>query len=301
MDTNMRATLTEVLRLGEAELQELKRDGDLAPIQVLVLPDGRKAQSVKPLLDEYLPNPERRKGTAELHQLESFIAHVNRFKDPATSVVFAQAEKPLAADLVAVLDYHPGAPRATGWLQHRALYRFPVSDSWKAWVGKQGAEIPLAAFAEFLEDRIRDVRPPDEAADLATEFGLVFGVTKLANPQELLELARSFSVRSVANVTNAVRLSSGESQFHFSEEHQNRDGSGPVTVPGGFLLGVPVLRGGEPIGIPVRLRYRLKDAHVVFVFQLAEIEKVWERAVGDACAKVIQDTGLPLFYGKPET
>src|SRR4051812_4614409 len=146
--------------------------GEEGEVQVLVAGDGAggvKLHNLKPLLDEYLTNPERRKGTAQLGDLASFIAHVIRFKDE-DSVLFADPTV-TAPKLTAVLDYHRKGPTADPrFLQHRAIYPFPLSDEWKAWKAKDGQEISQQEFAEFLEDRISDVADPAEPGESAKTF-----------------------------------------------------------------------------------------------------------------------------------
>lgn len=125
----------------------------------------------------------------------------------------------------------------------------------------------------------------------------------LGTPQGLLEVSRGLSIKVKAGITNAQRLSSGETQVSFSEEHDaaSKDGTKSVAVPGGFAIGIPVFRGGAPYRLLVRLRYRLEGATIRWSFVIGRAEKTWQTAVQEACAAAKDGTELPLFYGSPET
>jgi uncharacterized protein YfdQ (DUF2303 family) len=265
-------------------------------VRVLVTPKGKEIRSIKPFIDEYLKAPERLKGPARLTTLDSFIDHVLRCKD-AGSAIFADTRQE-SAKLVAVYNYNDvvSGPR---FGDHRAVYEFPLSEEWKAWknVAAKGY-IGQVAFAEFIEDRVTDVIDQAQAGDVAQRFARDLGFN-LAGPQRLIELSRGLAIRVDARVVQAINLSSGESQFTYADEHKGEAGE-PLKVPGGFVIQVPVFRGGDPFQIPVRLRYRAKDG-VTWAFLLQRTDLVWDLCINEACARAQADTELPLFYGTPET
>lgn len=263
---------------------------------VMVGPPGRQIVPVKQFLDQYLPNPERRQGTARLTSLESFIEHVNRFKDQ-DSALFATIDDP---SIQCVFDYHrataAGLPR---FGEHRSGYTFPLSDEWRAWLDAASDEsLSQEEFAMLLEERIFDVLDPDAAGPRALELAETLGI-KLASPQRLLEVSRGFSVRAGLSVLQAQTVSSGETIMKFEERHESADG-GPLSVPGGFVIGIPVFKLGAPYQLPVRLRYRLRDRKVTWSIDVRRAELVKQDAINEACELVRDETELPLFYGRPE-
>ena len=283
---------------GAAEVIELGKGGPI----VLSLPGthgGRDAKSVKPFLDEYLKAPERKKGTAAMTSLDSFIAHVNRHKDKGT-VVFA-IDDPKFPSLLAVYDYnHGGEKGEPRFGQHRASYSFPLSDEWQAWMRAGACEaMTQEDFAELIEDRIGDVMKPEEGGDMIKEFAVNLGV-ELAGPQRLMTLSRGLKVNVSSKVTNATNLSSGEGQLQFTEEHKT-EGGDTLRVPGGFALAIPVFRLGNPWQVPVRLRYRVKGPVVTWTVGLHRTDLTFATAFKQAVETTAADTGLPLFFGKPET
>ncbi|MBY0432293.1 MAG: YfdQ family protein, partial [Rhodospirillales bacterium] len=296
-------------------------------IEVLAVPDdkgGIAIRGVKGLLDPYRDRPERRAGTATMHDLLSFIRHVNRFKDQ-DSAVFA-AFHPAMPFLRAVLDYHeseseegrepeignePASNPKSVFLSaptfsleskseearaaaqprfgaHRTEYHFPLSDEWLAWVGSNSKPMSQVDFAAFIEDRILDVydppaglldlsQPVEHEADqdlraMAAKIGGTF-----ASAAKLLELSRGMEVYAAAKLKESTVLQSGERRLVFEEEHRDADGR-PITVPGLFLIAIPVFRSEGLFRLPVRLRYRAKSGGLVWWYELYKPEKVFESA-----------------------
>lgn len=286
---------------GEADVIELKDDKG-GTIQVLAVTDGygkRTITPVKKFLDEYRTAPERREGTATLTTIASFCDHVKRFMDDH-SVIFADVDDRKDARLVSVLDYHEkkstGAPR---FGKHRGAYKFPLTDEWNAWNAVNGKEMVQGAFAQFLEDRIMDIQAPSEAGDLVKAFAANLG-GDMATAQRLTELSNGLNVRVDTAVTNAVNLSTGEGQINFQETHGDKDG-GPIKVPKGFAIAIPVFKGGTFYSMPVRLRYRVAQQKVLWTLLLWRSDRVWDDAIKIACDFAHAETGRDLLYGKPET
>jgi uncharacterized protein YfdQ (DUF2303 family) len=290
-------TVEHFVRQSEPAVHTLgRRDGSAA--EVLVAHKDFAVHDIKPFLDRYLTAPERRAGTATLLTLESFIEHVNRFKDHA-SVVFANASLSEPA-LVSVLDYHEPTPGLPRFGVHRGLYEFPLSDEWKIWTGADGEEVTQAEFAAFLEDHVEDVAEPVSAGGSSASFAKRLGV-EFASPARLLELSRGLTVKVGATVRAAQNLQSGEAQIQFTTTHSDESGA-PLRIPGAFLLAIPVFRSGPLYEIAARLRYRVlsDEGRVLFRFQLFRHDKVFDHAFTEAVDRVLKNTSLPVLYGSPE-
>jgi uncharacterized protein YfdQ (DUF2303 family) len=269
--------------------------------QVLLTPEKVTGFSVKKFLDEYLEAPERRKGTAHHTELASFIEHVKRFAD-TDSAIFAHIspEPGESPALVCVLDYHRAGPEGKPRFgEHRSVYHFPVSEEWVAWLAHNGKPMGQDGFARFIEDRLQDIANPKEPGRTGTAFAELLAC-EFASPTRLLELSKGLSVHVSSKVVGQVKLSSGEMQVMFSEEH-SADGKGePVKVPNAFLIGIPVFRGGELYKVPARLRYRVQSGQVTWTYDLYRPTACFDDAVNIACDKAEEETELPLFRGTPE-
>lgn len=294
-ESENKAIIDAARRYGEVELIGI--GSAEAPVDIASVPEGRKLENIKPYLDKYLKAPERKTGTATFTTPDSFIGHINRTKD-TDSVVFVD-DNPAGPSMLAVYDYNrtggEGAPR---FGDHRAKYSFPLSDEWKAWKKVQESPLEMAAFAEFLEDRIVDVILPAEAQDRVKEFAVNLGLT-LATPQQLMTLSRGLKVNVESQVASAQNLSSGEAQISFSEKHKD-EGGGDLRVPGGFAISIPVFRGDAAYHVPVRLRYRVAGGRVLWFVSLHGVDALFSDAIELAREKVAKETSLPTFFGSPE-
>lgn len=104
----------------------------------------------------------------------------------------------------------------------------------------------------------------------------------------LLELSRGLSVRVDSKVTQHINPSTGEAQLAYEETHGAKDG-GVLKVPDGFVIAIPVFRGGPLYPMVCRLRYRVQrsEGRVTWAIALHRADKVFEHAfsevVGRAC------------------
>lgn len=260
---------------------------------------GVEAISIKAIVDEYLEKPDRRKGTARLNDLASFIALATRFKD-SDSALFADPSM-TSPSLLCVFDYNPPGSdnKAARFGQHRAYYSFPLSKEWQAWAAMDGKPMDVQKFAEFLEDRIGDVSDPITAGGEASKLVAKLG-TSFASPQKLLELSNGLSLRVGQAVKQAVKLTTGEVQVHFVTSHTDEQGK-PLMIPGAFLLTIPVFQNGAPYEIAARLRYRASDGKITWFYQMHRLDLIFEHAFEEACNRAVDETKLPLYVGNPET
>lgn len=262
---------------------------------LLVQGENPKALSVKPLIEEYRIRPERRRGQAVVGDLESFIDLVNRQRTDH-SVVFACSDW-RAPSLTAVIDYHgQAASDEPDNGTHRIHYPFPRSEEWETWVKHHDATMTQEDFAEFVEERLPDLSVPTDAVRnwVETDLG-----TTIATPAKLMELSRGLQVNVNSKVKNAKMLQSGEGAIIFEEEHSGVDGT-PIKVPGAFVASIPVFYGGDAIDVPARLRYRVRGPAIMWTYLLFRPDRIIAEAVDHAKADVRQETGLPVYEGKPE-
>jgi hypothetical protein len=196
------------------------------------------------------------------------------------------------------------ADSAPSFGKHRGQYAFPLSDEWKVWMASNGSKnaMKMGAFAEFLEDRIVDVLylipGEDEISDELQKFINTCGGS-IATPQKLIELSRGLQVYENCAVKEAVRLQSGEGSVSFDVTHTDADGR-PLSIPGLFLIAIPVFKGGIPYRIAARLRYRKTQEGIVFWYDLWRTDQTFDHAFLEACEQFKAATDVPLMLGKPE-
>jgi hypothetical protein len=276
-----------------------------------------QVRSLREEFEKYRTHPRDYRGLATLQDLDSFIAHVNRFKDGDSAIwCTVDIAKP---GLQAVLDYHearrpvvveavddkaaqedsPATPHAR-FGRHRSLYPFPLSAEWLAWIAQNKKWMGQSDFAAFLEDRILDVveRKDDNLSPRLLEMSNLLG-GKFAGPSSLVELSRGMAIHQSERFKQATNLSTGETQIQYESTHQDTQGQ-PLKVPNLFLIAIPIWRMGVAYMLPVRLRYRLTAGSLAWCYEISYLQESFEAAVKDAATKAKADTGLPLFYGDPE-
>ncbi len=310
MSEDQAVSITEVESLVKSYFRpeivqaEDPNTGEKAP--VLILPTrgedgsaGLKAFSMKPFVDEYRTEPERRKGKAVLGDLASFVAHANRFKDSG-SAIFAQPDSK-APSLTCVLNYHyphtdnDDQPR---FGDHQGVYRFPLSDEWKRWTEQNAKPMSQLEFAEFIENNIADVADPANAGGTANALSKSIGCV-FASPSKLLELSIGLSVRVDSTFKEAQKLSTGEATMQFISTHLDESGA-VLKIPSAFLIQIPVFRNEAPYQLVARLRYRARDGRVSWFYELYRTDQTFDHAFKEAAATAAAGTELPLFIGSPE-
>lgn len=306
---NVAETVRDIMTKNAGfEVTEISRGGENCA-SVAVLPEGKKLQSLKPLLDEYLPAPERRKGQAVHYSLDSLIDHVNRFKDK-DSALFADpnykmredGELAKAPSITAVLDYHrqgaEGAPRFGG---HTSFYEFPLSDEWKDWAAQDGKVFGTQEeFAEFIESNIDNIYVYEQGSNEKVDEYIDLVGGKFASPTRLMELSRGLSITATASVKQKVNTNTGETTLQYVEEHDAGGGAENVTIPNAFMIAIPVFLNGPVYSVIVRLRYRLRSGKVFWFYEMYRKDKVFDDAFHGACEDARTKTEIPLFVGKHE-
>jgi uncharacterized protein YfdQ (DUF2303 family) len=302
----------------QPELLEVTGNDSDAPCNVLLVPsiatDGKQSVSVlsvKKFVDEYATRPDSRTGTAEVTTLVSMVDLVNRHKD-ANSVLFASDGRRIDDDgdecheraptITAVIDYHEvseGTRELPRFCRHRVKYKFPLSDEWSAWTDQSGKTMSQTDFARFIEDHLLDVVSPESAGESAKLMAQALGVN-YANHAKLLELSRGLEISVDHKIGQIVNLQTGEAKVTFTEEHKDVSGA-PITIPGAFIVGIPVFRGSsDRYQISTRLRYRKSNGALVWWFELYRADATFDFAFRDSCETVRAGTALPLYYGTPE-
>lgn len=274
-------------KLGGVEKVDLSD----ATTAAIVLPSGKRVESLKQWRDEYLPAPDRKIGTSEHTTIDSFIAHVNRQKLPH-SVVFVDVGEPT---LHAVYDYNEPGTGSAHFGDHCAKYDFQHSDAWREWVGIAGSWVSQDQLQGFLAERITDVVVRDEDID---DFAHELGVN-IATPAQLIELSRNLRLTVKQTVQSEQINTSGECALVFTSQHQNDQGA-PVKVPDAFVIQVPVFDRDAHYRIPCRLAYRIDNSRPVFKIAIPKLKIVKQDAIDRSVERVREECALPVFYGSPE-
>lgn len=319
---NVAETMRDVItELSEHSVINTPETEGLNKSHLLAIPKGREVCDITSQVREaaqYL-KPARRKGTAQLADLESLINWTNRFKGD-TSALFANPDMS-APTLTCIADYHASGPidvttdagdPSARHLQHRAIYGFPISKEWQAWMNVSDEMLTKDQMGEFIEKNVKDVMDPTPAIlsgkildqNQDWENRLIETAQKIEGRfgqlTELLKISKQFQVHETSNLSVKTNRDSGEQEIQFLNEHKAPDGK-PINIPNLLIIAIPVFMGGAPYRMPVRFRYRKSGASIAFSLSLYNPEKAFEAAFDEAVSTATEKTGLVTFKGLPES
>ena len=258
---------------------------------LLIAPGGMSVAHVKRFIDDERTTPETLKGSTTLHNCQSFIDFVNRYKDDTSAIFYNQDKQKVTC----IFDC--ATKNNTSFEQHKADYAFPFSDELKEWKEHNGDVMTQIDFAFFIEKNVLDLADPDKTAESEAlkEIRLRIG-GHFAAVSKMVELSRGISIHSDERATVKYDPNTGESTVDFSSEHTDATGE-KVKVPTMFLIVIPILKGGKSYQLPCRLRHRLKNGQIIWWYEVIDLDKAIAAAIDEELNKIKEDIALPVFYG----
>lgn len=318
---NVAQTMRDVIeKLGHHADVALPSHDTIVTPHIVTVPTGRSVRDLTAMHREaaqYL-KPHRRKGTATLTDLDSFIAWANRFKS-AESVLFANAQM-AAPSLTCIANYHgaggaptsPDEPDPTAQhCDHRAIYKFPLSDEWRAWMAVAGEALTKDQMGEFIENNARDVQDPTPAIingkvadeNQSWENRLIETSQKIEGRfgqlTQLLQISKRFEIYESNSIKLVSNRDTGEKEIQFLNEHKDADGA-PMQIPNLIIIAIPVFVGGPLYRLCVRLRYRAAGGGVTFSITPYNADKAFRASLEESVAIATEATAMPTFMGAPE-
>lgn len=275
--TNTQAAVEAGRRSADVKLRTSSIEG--VPIGLFVSGDEERVIALKDVveLQESLqPVPSRKVGIAQLTELESFIAHVNRNKQ-SESTIWADSA---AGRITAIYDFHGPADEDPGWAYHRAIYMMPFSPEWLLWTAMSDKEMGQEELAGLLEDH---------AENLAKIDGL-------ASALEMIEMARSLQIYIKGHFAKTIHPETGQYSLVCKEEHAE----GSTKIPRAFGLGLRIYEGGEIYQVEARLRFRMREGRPRFSFAIHRQVELVRDAFLAVQKRVEDETELPVFAGRSE-
>ena len=200
----------------------------------------------------------------------SFVAYVNRFKGPETTILGDYKNSSIRA----VIDYH--AKDKPDYIEHNAKFVPPFSEQWKAWRGIDNQPVGQMAFADFIEENLFDVVKPE---------GAVF-----------LDLVSNLQAKKNVKFNSGIRLSDGANQLMYEEEIEAK-GRGNLIIPTEFDIGVPIYFGGDKYKVRCFLRYRIDEGKLLFFIKIHQRLVTEQTAFADITKAITDGTGIVVLNG----
>jgi uncharacterized protein YfdQ (DUF2303 family) len=240
--------------------------------EFLLLPEGMRHQDVTEPNAVASLLPDHIKQGVTLQTVDSLVDYVNGFKT-GTTILFADIQ---ANSIKALLDYH--ASVAAGHVAHIATMALPFSEEWRTWTAIDGKLVPQLEFARFLEENAADISAPSGA--------------------DLLEACRDLQARRKVNFTKAVRTSSDNENFEFTDETEARS-KGGLEIPTKFQLSLPVYFGEAPVELYAFLRWKLDEGALTLGVKLHRSEHVRQAVFKQIVTAAAERTERTVVFGRP--
>lgn len=247
-----------------------------------VTPDGNGSWSFHGL-DYLMPAPTRKRGTTNIHDVESFIAISKQHGSLSNCCIYLDVDyENNKIEATAVFNDH--GQNETGWRDHRSVFNPKLSKEWKDWAKNSGAKMTQVEFALFLETNL---------ADIASLEGMPSGAEVLAFVTQLQETRK-------VKYGSAVNLQNGMVQIEFIEDGDNGT-KGKLEVFKQFAIGIRPFANGDAYQVKAFLRYRIdrNTGQIQFWYDLQRADRVLEDASRAMVEKIRTTTGLPVVFGTP--
>lgn len=241
----------------------------------MVVPANFKVQTFPPVTPAE-PELKRINGGAQLHDVDSFVAYVNRYKGSATRI-FAEPGFLASggARIVAVMDFHEpnDQPRHCA---HIASYTPRYSDPWARWM--KASVFEQVPFAEFIEENRSEISEPPAAG--------------------LLDVVRTFKAFKKIDFDSVVYQSNGDVRLGYSEQSEAKGSTPSSVLPERLTLGIPVYFRGRLYAVGIWVRYRVANGKVVFTLKVDRPDVIEDDAFRELTEKVATDTGIEVYLGR---
>lgn len=248
--------------------------------EFLILPPGFAQHEVTDAYGLKVAKPRYIKQAVTIETADSLVDYVNRFKGEETMLFADIAHN----RVVALVDYHPASSpdaESASHVAHRAKMELPFSEEWQLWTRVSGKLMLQLDFARFLEENASDVRAPDAG--------------------ELLDACRDLQVRRKVSFIKAVRTSTDNENFEYSEEtNATSPKKGDIDIPTKFKLGIPVYFGGAETELFAFLRWKLEEGALTLGVQLHRTEHVRQAVFKQIVDDVAARTGCAAVFGRSE-
>ena len=240
--------------------------------EFLVHPSGFSHSEVSDPHGLKLTTPRYIHQSVAIQTSDSLIEYIEKFKH-ADTLLLADIE---TDRIMAAIDYH--AADSAAHVEHRSTLALARSIEWSEWNRISGKLMEQLEFARFIEENGADVKAPAGA--------------------ELLECVRDLQAHRKVSFTKAVRTSSDNENFEYSEETAAKTTKGGIEVPSKFLLNIPVYFGETDVELAAFLRWRLEDGGLKLGVQLHRAEHVRQAVFKQIVTRIAEHTGCMAVFGK---
>nr|WP_294864380.1 DUF2303 family protein [uncultured Pseudogulbenkiania sp.] len=252
----------------------------------LMTPDGHGSWKGE-RLENLRSAPLRKQGTIRLHQLDSFIEHINLHKQDGTQVI---VDADYAANSIRFKAIVNGdSQSAAGFADHIVRFDPQFTVDWKNWTGMNGKKVNQIELATFLTDNIANIvetNPADKER-------------KYPSAADMLEFVTNLEMTSTVRYRSGTKVQNGQVQFEYVEEGNDQT-KGKLQMFERFGIGVVPYAGGQGYFIEAFLRFRInrESGALTIWFDLHRPDQVLEAATKQTILQLQQEvTDCPIYFG----
>lgn len=281
------------IKSGPTEVEQLLQAGITISAQTakpvmlngesfLVHPSGSgfEVKNLTQLLPPHAKDkPQRKLGLVVVHSQESFCQYVNAHKEAGATIFVNVTET--GAKFTAVLNYHDSAANHG---DHRVVFNLKPSVEWLRWMEKDRKPLGQVVFCEHLAD-CQDFITSPPGADLITLLQNIEGKVDSAFKQ-------------------SINLHNGSSKLTFDEEvtfgasKETTKRPGEMEIPTVLELLLPPFANGPAWKAKARLKTRVEQRKVHFVYETLDTHLVVQAAVTDLIKNVAAATTITPLLGE---
>lgn len=241
-------------------------------------------------MPKYRATPDRKKGFATAHDLDSLIAYIKKHQTEGTEI-YINADF-LRGNIGICTVLNGDTAEAAGFKDfgiHYSPVFTPAASEWKRYNGEKLNQIQ---FASVLTNNARDIvsSDPDDPA------------AKYPTGSEVLDFAMNLEYTEKTTFKQGYREQDGRMNFVFQSEDA---GKTDTTLKAFEKFGVaftPFL-GGKTYFVEALLKFRIdkNNGGLILWYELQQLHRVMELATQDI-AKALREAlpELPIYNGKPD-
>ncbi|MBI3096378.1 MAG: DUF2303 family protein [Rhodocyclales bacterium] len=271
-----------------AALSQKPFTGTVEGVPVIFTPAGDLTPWAVSLHENLLDTPTRKRGTLQMHDVDSFIATLKRHGSLATCNIYLDVD--YAANKVhaiAIFNDHGDGVGQPGWRDFRCTFQPRFGEEWKRWTGNHKQPMEQVKFAHFLEENIGDIVTVQD--------------TKLPSGADMLTFVTALTETRKVKYGSGVNLQNGMVQIEFVEEG-DKGTAGKLEIFREFAIGVRPFFNGDAYQVRAYLRYRIdrNTGAIAFWYELQRHDKALEDASRAVIEKIRAEAGATVVFGKPE-
>lgn len=268
------------MEVNEAVLKDVFKQGRLSPEPIptpeggvaVVVPEGCRLEQLKP----HDPPLLRIQQHVTMHDAESFVAYIKRFKGETTRI-FAEPgflSTDNRARMAAIIDYHEA--KDAKHKGHSATYTPRYSEQWKRWHAVCQKPLTQTEFAELIEEARADIQEPNAA--------------------NLMDIVRTFKANKKVDYDSVVYQPDSGVVLNYSEKVEQKGASG--ILPEKMALGIPVYFRDVAYKVPVFIRFRVGNGGVTFQLKLDRADIIEDEAFNTLVSSVSDRAEVEAYLGR---